>query len=146
MNRRGFSLLEILVILAIVGILAGIVTIAGRAILRGQENRSSLYSMRQIFWQGASAASSRGLNLTLVRSGDVVQVIDPAKPVASQVIRKIELSDDATLNLPQGTIATFSPTGKVSIDSSNNPFTFSANGKNYRFTVTLIGEVKLEPL
>lgn len=144
MNKRGFSLLEILVILAIIGVLAGIVTIGSRAILRGQENRSSLYSMRQIFWQGASAATSRGLNLRLERDGDFVRVIDPANP--ARPIREVELSGDATLSLPQGSIATFSPTGKVSIASANNPFTFSADGKTYRFTVSLIGEVKLEPL
>jgi prepilin-type N-terminal cleavage/methylation domain-containing protein len=145
-KQRGFSLLEILVVLAIVGILAGLVAVGSRAILRGQENRSSLYSMRQIFWQGASAASSRGLSLSLVRSGDVIQVIDPLKPSSSQLIRKVELSDDATLSLPQGAIATFSPTGKVTIASANNPFTFTADGKTYRFTVSLIGEIKLEPL
>jgi prepilin-type N-terminal cleavage/methylation domain-containing protein len=145
-KQRGFSLLEILIVLAIIGILAGLIAVGSRAILRGQENRSSLYSMRQIFWQGASSAASRGLNLNLVRSGDVIQVIDPLKPSSSQLIRKVELSDDATLSLPQGTIATFSPTGKVIIAAANNPFTFTADGKTYRFTVSLIGEVRLEPL
>lgn len=141
MKQRGFSLLEILVILAILGILAGLIAIGSRAILRGQENRSSLYSMRQIFWQGASAASSRGERLELVRSGDELEV----RPVGdTKVIRRVELSRDVTLSLPQGQIATFNPSGKVTIAPANNPFTLQTDGKTYTFNVSLIGEVKFE--
>jgi prepilin-type N-terminal cleavage/methylation domain-containing protein len=140
-NKRGFSLLEILVVIAIIAVLAGLVTIGSRAILRGQENRSSLYSMRQIFWQGASAASSRGEVLELVRTGDVLEV----RPVSgTKVVRRVELSKDATLSLPTGQIAIFSPSGKVTIPVANNPFTLQSDGKTYTFNVSLIGEVKFE--
>lgn len=144
MNKRGLSLLEILIVIAIIAILAGLVAIGSRAILTGQQNRSALYSMRQIFWQGASAASSRGEQLELVRSGDVLEIRPIATP--SKKVRTIELSGDATLNLPQGQIATFAPSGKVTIAPANNPFTFQTDGKTYRFNVSLIGEVKFEAL
>jgi type II secretory pathway pseudopilin PulG len=143
-NKRGLSLLEILVIIAIIAVLAGLIAIGSRAILTGQQNRSSLYSMRQIFWQGASAATSRGLILRLERAGDIIRVVNPEKP-ADAPVRKVELSRDSTLSLGDGEIATFSPTGKVTM-TNGNTFTLSADGKSYRFTVSLIGEVKLEPL
>jgi prepilin-type N-terminal cleavage/methylation domain-containing protein len=141
-NKRGFSLLEILVVIAILAVLAGLIAIGSRAILTGQQNRSALYSMRQIFWQGASAASSRGEQLELVRSGNVLEIRPIATP--SKKVRTIELSGNATLNLPQGRIATFAPSGKVSIAPANNPFTLQSDGKTYRFNVSLIGEVKFE--
>jgi prepilin-type N-terminal cleavage/methylation domain-containing protein len=141
-KQRGFSLLEILVVLAILGILAGLIAVGSRAILTGQQQRSSLYSMRQIFWQGASAASSRGEQLELVRSSDVIQVRTVASPV--KVIRRVELSRGVTLSLPQGQIATFSPSGKVTIPNTNNPFTLQSDGKTYTFNVSMIGEVKFQ--
>jgi prepilin-type N-terminal cleavage/methylation domain-containing protein len=141
-KQRGFSLLEILVILAVLGILAGLIAIGSRAILTGQQNRSALYSMRQIFWQGASAAASRGEGLELFRSSDLVQVRTLATP--PKVVRQIELSGDVTLSLPQGQIATFSPSGKVTIANTNNPFTLQSKGKTYTYNVSMIGEVKFQ--
>jgi prepilin-type N-terminal cleavage/methylation domain-containing protein len=141
-KQRGFSLLEILVVLAIVGILAGLIAVGSRAILRGQQNRSSLYSMRQIFWQGASAAASRGEQLELFRSGGEIHVRTIASP--SKVLRRVELSRDVILSLPQGQIATFSPSGKVTIPIANNPFTLQSDGKTYTFNVSMIGEVKFQ--
>jgi prepilin-type N-terminal cleavage/methylation domain-containing protein len=141
-KQRGFSLLEVLLVLAVVGILAGLVAIGGRAILVSQQNRSALYSMRQIFWQGASAAASRGELLELVRTADVLEVRPLSTP--TKIVRRVELSGDATLNLAAGQIATFSPSGKVTIPPANNPFTVQSQGKTYTFTVSLIGEVKFE--
>ncbi len=142
MNKRGFSLLEILVVISIIGVLAGIGAIGSRAILRGQENRSSLYSMRQIFWQGASAASSRGEVLELFRSSDEIQVRTTVAP--TKIIRRVELSNDVTLSLPQGQIALFNPSGKVTIPVTNNPFTLQSGGKTYTYNVSMIGEVKFQ--
>jgi prepilin-type N-terminal cleavage/methylation domain-containing protein len=39
-NKRGLSLLEILVVIAIIAILAGLVAIGSRAILTGQQTRA----------------------------------------------------------------------------------------------------------
>jgi prepilin-type N-terminal cleavage/methylation domain-containing protein len=142
-NRRGLSLLEILVVIAIIAVLAGLIAVGSRAILTGQQNRSSLYSMRQIFWQGASAATSRGEPLELVVDNEKVEVRTVKTPV--KVVRRVELSNDANLSLSNGTVASFSPTGKVTM-TNGNTFTLTTDGKSYRFTVSLIGEVKLEPL
>jgi hypothetical protein len=77
-----------------------------------------------------------------VRSGNVLEIRPIATP--SKKVRTIELTGDATLNLPQGQIATFAPSGKVVIPPVNNPFTLQSDGKTYRFDVSLIGEVKFE--
>jgi hypothetical protein len=126
-------------VLAILGILFGLGAVGSRTILRGQQNRSSLYSVRQIFWQGASAAASRGVPLTLTYTSGGLEVKE-----GSKVIRTVELSKDTTLSLPKGQIATFSPSGKATITAGTNPFTLTTEGKTYSFTVSLIGEVKME--
>ena len=81
------------------------------------------------------------LSPELVRSGSELEV----RPVGdTKVIRRVELSRDVTLSLPQGQIATFNPSGKVTIAPANNPFTLQTDGKTYTFNVSLIGEVKFE--
>ncbi|MBW7929664.1 MAG: prepilin-type N-terminal cleavage/methylation domain-containing protein, partial [Fimbriimonadaceae bacterium] len=74
----GFSLSEILIVLAIVGTLAGVGFVFGRQILQGQQNRSAINTVQQSVWQGATAAASRGITAELFRNGRVLQVRNQA--------------------------------------------------------------------
>lgn len=139
-NRQGLSLIEILIILAVLSIIFSFVAVGSRTILQGQEERASLTSVQTIFWQGATAAASRGETLELVRAGPILSVIEKD---SGKTVRKEELSDEVELSLPDGKVATFIAPGKVSM-ASGNSFTLKANETTYLMTVSLIGEVKKE--
>jgi prepilin-type N-terminal cleavage/methylation domain-containing protein len=139
-KRSGFTLLEIIAVLAIIGVTFTIGAIGSRAILRGQEFSATLRSIKQLFWQGATIASSRSINLELVRTGSTLQV---RRIGTTTVYRTVTLPTGFTSNLPDGQLATFTPPGKVTMATSiSNPFTASFNNSTYQLTVTQIGEVK----
>lgn len=142
-NHAGFSVVELLIVLAIVGTLAGVGFVFGRQILQGQENRSAINTVQQSVWQGATAAASRGITAELFRNGRVLQVRNQA---TSAVIRSFELPPDVVFNLPDGASLVFTPPGKIDLGSMANlpSLTLQANGKTYSLQVSLIGEVKVE--
>lgn len=139
----GFSVVELLIAVAIIGVLAGVGFVSGRQILQGQQNRSAINTIQQSVWQGATAAASRGITAELFRNGRVLQVRNQA---TSAVIRSFELPPDVVFNLPDGASLVFTPPGKIDLGSMANlpSLTLQANGKTYSLQVSLIGEVKVE--
>ncbi|AEB11452.1 prepilin-type N-terminal cleavage/methylation domain-containing protein [Marinithermus hydrothermalis] len=142
LKQQGFTLIEFLIVATILGVALSIAAFEGWRMLRGQEQRAAVSSVQQLFWQGATAAASRGARLELVRVGRVLEVRAEAD---GRVLRRFELPDGVTTNLPEGRLAVFTPPGRVNLAASfPNPFTVRAGGRTYRFTVSLIGEVKAE--
>jgi len=140
----GLTILELLLVVAVLGILLSIGIPWAAGLLKGQEAHSSLNSLRQAFWQGATLASSRGERLELVRSGNSLLLRPQGR---TQVLRRWDLSQEVSTDLPPGQLAVFTPPGKVELSPSfPNPFTVRAKGKSYRYLVSRIGEVKVEPL
>lgn len=140
----GITLIELLVVLAILGAVVGVGFVSGVHILRGQQNVSALDSFQQSVWQGATAAASRGLTTELYRDGSTLTV----REVGGPVLRTFELPAGVSTNLPQGSSLHFTPPGKVdpaTLAALPDPLTITANGTTYRVTISLIGEVRLEP-
>lgn len=139
----GFTFLELLVVMAIIGVLAGLGFVSGRQILRGQQNRSAINTIQQAVWQGATAAASRGITAELYRDGRTLAIRDKAD---SRVIRDFELPADVQFSLPAGASLVFTPPGKVDLASLENlpALTLNTNGQAYTMKVSLIGEVKME--
>jgi len=141
-RSKGFTLLELLIVVAIVGVVLGIGFINGRETLRKQEESAALRTVQQSVWQGATSAASRGIRTKLVKSGDNLIISD----TDNNKIRTFELPKDMTTNLPEGDILIFTPPGKVdetSLAQLSN-LTITVNGKTYKLTISLIGEVKAE--
>lgn len=140
---RGFTLLELIVVMAILGVAAGIGIAQIRNIGQRQQALATVDQIRQLFWQGATAAASRGgTNFLLVRSGNTLQV---QSQVDGSVLRSVTLPNGVSCSLSNGTLATFTSPGKVIFSSSfpaNRQFTISAAGQTFTLTATLIGEVR----
>lgn len=142
--QAGFSLVEMLIILAVMGIIGGISVFSYRQVQMGQEARAAITSIRLILAHGATAASSRGLTLNLVKSGNNLQVqTTDSTPI---VVTKETLPSAIAAQLPAtNPILSFSSVGRVLFPPGfANPITVTSRGRTYTLTVSLIGEVKME--
>lgn len=142
-RRAGFSVLELLIALAIAAVVAGIVVLAGRPIVRGQEGQAALRSVQQSVWQGATSAASRGVRTSLVLAGSDLEVRNAE---SNELIRRFELPDDVSLNVEQGQILAFTPPGKVdetTLAGLPDPFQITSQQGTYDLQVSLIGEVRM---
>lgn len=138
----GITILELLIVLAVLGLVLGIGFFNARRALVGSQERAAVQTVRQSIWQGATAASSRGRPITLVRTGNAFQLVD-----GDTIIRSDDLPDGVTTNLAQGTLLEFSPPGKVTADSlagfmERDPW-IGGEGRTQRIEVSVIGEVRV---
>lgn len=140
-DQCGLSMVELLIVLAIIGIIAGVAALNGRRVVQGQEDAASLRSVRQAIWQGATAASSRGERIVLRRTGSRLSLVSQG----GQRVRTFDLSPRVTTSLPEGAILTFTPPGRIDLASYHalpQPITVTTTQGTYQLIVSLIGEVK----
>ncbi len=141
---NGITVLELLIVVAILGILAGLVAINGRRVLQGQEERAAITSIQQTVWQGATAAAARGVVVRLTRSGDEFVLSDTD---SGAVLKRFELPRNVTSNWPDGQELEFTPPGKVDVDTLDalpDPLTVTTSTRTTGLTISLIGEVRAE--
>lgn len=144
MQRKGFTILELLIMTGVLGIIFGVGIGSINKIGQRQQAASSIGVLRQIFAQGASAASSRGgTSLVLVKSGSIIKV--QTTDSTPKVIRSYTLPTGVSTDLVDGTLVTFTAPGKLNFTNlfpTSRQFTVTANGQTTTLTVTLIGEVR----
>jgi prepilin-type N-terminal cleavage/methylation domain-containing protein len=143
-KQRGFSLLEMLVILAVLGILLGIAIFAGRDIIRKQNELQSVNQIRQLLWQAGTTVNARGTSGKLSRTGNVLKVLDVN---SGKTLVEATLDSKVVSNLPIGDSLVFLSSGRIesaTLDSLPDPLTVTAAGKTFKLTVSVIGEIKAE--
>ena len=141
-DSRGFSLVEILIVLGVLSIALGIVFFVGRTILERQSQRSAISQIRQAIWQASSTSTSRNKELAMVRSGDTLELRTTVTPITTVQSYKFP---SGTLNLVPASpnvMLSFQPSGLVSFPTSTNLFSIKANGTTYTLEVTQIGETR----
>lgn len=146
MRRKGFTVVELLIVLAIIGIVGAIGFINGRTIAEGRRADASLATLQQSIWQGASAAASRGRSVELVRAGFEL-VLREAD--SGDVIRTLEMDDAIETNLPSGVALLFLPPGKVertTLSALPDDLYLQTPDRRYGLQVSLIGEVRAEAI
>lgn len=137
----GVTMIELLIVLAILGVVLALGVFNGRQALASRQEQAAINTIRQSIWQGATAASSRGRTVTLNRTGRILEL-----RAGEAIIRRDELPSGITINLPQGIVLEFNPPGKVVPETltalmDTNP-SVSAGGRTYLLEVSLIGEVR----
>lgn len=142
LGRSGFTLIEVLIVMAIIGVMAGVVVMSGRPIVRGQDALAAVKTMQQSVWQGATMAASRGVRTRLELNG---RFLDVVREDNSQRVRRFELPATASLNTSNNPLLVFTPPGKVDVASLNllpSNLTLTVDGKAYLLEISLIGEVR----
>lgn len=139
---EGLTILELLIVAAIIGVMAGLVVMSGRPVVRGQEAASAVRTVQQSVWQGATMAASRGVSTELALSGGslVVRRLDNG-----QEVRRFELPDETSLNVEDGPLLVFTPPGKVdetTLPDPDDPLKLTVRDRTYTLEISLIGEVR----
>jgi len=139
---EGLTILELLIVAAIIGVMAGLVVMSGRPVVRGQEAASAVRTVQQSVWQGATMAASRGVSTELALSGGslVVRRLDNG-----QEVRRFELPDETSLNVEDGPLLVFTPPGKVdeaTLPDADDPLKLTVRDRTYTLEISLIGEVR----
>lgn len=139
-RTEGITLLELLLVLALLGIVVSLGFFNGRRALAVQQETAAINSIRQSVWQGATAAAASGRKTELVRDGRRLVVHEPER---NRVIRTEELPSGVATNLPSGTVLVFTPPGRVaSLDAIPDPLWVQAGDRRYHLELSVIGEVR----
>lgn len=134
------TLLEILVVLALLGIVAALGVMGWRTLLQREQARSALASVQQALWQGATAASARGADLVLRWDGDELLLVD----ASDRELRRWDFPADTSTTLQQGDIVAFTPPGMIEdLEALPDPFSVSVDDRTAVLAVSLIGETKV---
>lgn len=141
-NQIGASIVEILIVVAILAVVAGFAIPNLRTVLQGSEERAAIQSIQQTVWQGATAAAARGVEITLTRTGGDFVLRNTE---SNQVLKTFTLPSGVSSNWPQLEVVTFTPPGKVdptSLEGFPAELSITANGRTTRLEISLIGEVR----
>jgi prepilin-type N-terminal cleavage/methylation domain-containing protein len=141
-NKMGFTMLELLIVIAIVSILASVTFVSGRQIMRGQEQAAVLSQFKQAISRGASTASARGKAVTFKRDNGNFILFEK---VSLKELQRFTLPDGVTINVPNGNILEFQSNGLINnLSSLPNPLTIVTSSKTYNIKISLIGEMKAQ--
>ena len=147
-HKVGFSLVEILIVLAIVGILATVGFVSSNNIKVKQEEHAAVAMLRQGIAAAATGSAAKGQRLSLVyRSAGKKLVLEDEN---YQTLEEYKFPKSVSSDLDNGDRLEFTPLGWVDSNSLSgsggfpNPITLSTNDKNYHLTISLIAEVKAE--
>lgn len=141
--QSGFSILELLVVLAVLGVVFSLVALTGRIFVQRASERSVVDTFQQAVWQGATAAAARGFPTELVLDADELLL---RRVSTGEVVRRFELDGNAAWNVADGQMLVFTPPGAVdeaTLAALPDPIEIVAAGTTYRLEVSLIGEVRV---
>ena len=147
-RTSGFTLLELLIVVAVLGIILALVTFQFRKIEARQTESAFYASLERLFWEASTAAASRGRSLTLRRNGD--RLVVRLRSAPRTMIRELEIPEGIEVNLPEGALAVFTPPGRVRFKPA---FPRECQAPSFKVTtrqgdercyrVSLIGEVEV---
>lgn len=134
-------MIELLIVIAIIGIILGFGVFNGRQALTSQQERAAVNSIRQSAWQGATAASARGVAVWMTLEEGELLLRQGSND--GRVIRREELPQGLETNIPSGTLLVFTPPGKVRPDTLPAPgeYWVGASGRTLELEFSMIGEV-----
>lgn len=148
-QQSGFSMIEIMLVVAIVGIIASIGFVQGRRLLNKQTESSTITAITQTLARGSSAASARGEEVILRKSGNQLFLVR-----GTDSFGFVDIPASATLKTKAGValaanidLLSYSPKGLIdATDIANNfsPLQLITADKSYKLTASIIGDMKVE--
>lgn len=143
--RRGFSLLELLVVVALVAVFASVTFVSGRRVMQSQDELAAISIMKQSLIRAATAATSRGKEMELSHNNSVISL---KESLSQKEVQRFDLPKNSQLNLSSGSFLVFRENGQIhpaSLNALPQPLILSTHSKSYTLSISLIGEMKAEP-
>ncbi|XOB98009.1 prepilin-type N-terminal cleavage/methylation domain-containing protein [Deinococcota bacterium DY0809b] len=141
-KRRGFTLLELLLVLALASIVLGLGAVSFQSAMARERAKGAVSDLRQAVWGGASFAASRGEEYSLVFDGS--KTVRLVRSKDGKVVRTVELPDSVTLDEPAGELMRFTSPGMVKFNANVGRFLdLTVDGKTQQLEVSKIGEVRV---
>lgn len=140
----GFTLVEVIVVIAIVAIVVTIGWATGRNVTRDRGEVAAINSLQQTVWQGATAAAARGSIVTMRLEGrDLLLRLGSGS--SGQVLRRETIPAEVSTNMPQGEVLRFTPPGKIDLASlaTAQDYYMQTSSKRSEFEFSVIGEVRV---
>lgn len=138
-SQKGFTFIELLVTLAIVGILAGVGGVTIHNLIADQDQTATPYVITSLVTASTAYARAHQIPLAIVRSSDVLQTTDisTSAPLTGY---SIQLPLNTSSDMPQGTVWFISSTGLVSLPAGIPiAYTFTAPRHTYLIRVAADG-------
>lgn len=138
-KKSGITILELLIALAILGVVAGIGVMNGRRAAQVQSARGAVATFQQSVWQGATAAASRGLTVELNRTDAGLALVASD----GRIVREYELPEEVDISA-DNPILRFLPPGKVDLSTLDrlDDLVIDTGYGSYSVEISLIGEVR----
>lgn len=139
-RTNGFSLVELLAVILIVGVVLSIALFNARGIREGEAARGTATAFQQMLWQAGTAASARFEPVVLSRQGSkfVLQ-----GQTSQEVIRSEEIPVTVSTTFPTDKTLLFIPSGRIdsaSFAAINSPITIKGSKITYTVNFTVIGD------
>lgn len=146
-HDAGISLIELIVVIGVLAIALSLTAILGRAIAQRASERSTVNTVQQAVWQGATLSAARGFRTELARVEGELQI---RRLADGDILRRFELDRNASVNF-DGQVLVFTPPGSITPESlealrdlDGGGIRITAGGATYTLEVSLIGEVRVE--
>ncbi len=144
MKRSGFSLLELLIVVALIGVFASLTVISGTKVMKNQDELASISILKQSLTTATTAASSRGKALELSIQGASLSLKETG---STKPLRQFELPKHTSLNVSNGIFLKITPAGRIepsSLTALPSSLELTTQGVKYTLSISLIGELKAE--
>lgn len=142
-STGGFTVVELLIVVAIIGVVVGIGVINGRRVKDNQDDAASVRSLQQTVWQGATAAAARGRVVTM-RLEESELMLRVGSGASGQIVRREALPKGVSTNMPQGEVLIFTPPGKIESLEGKQAFYLESSRGRSNIEFSIIGEVRIK--
>lgn len=144
MNGRqgGFTLLEMLIVLAIAGVLMGVGLNAIRQVQRGGQENAFVTNLSLSIKGAASYAASRRTQVTMIRAGDVVRFVNASSEQIEDG-QGIRIPSTVNTNIPDGAALTFGPNGSVTARAVPQPLMIASQDREWAMQISTIGDTRV---
>jgi len=134
---KGFSLIEILVVIAILSVFASLTFVSGRRVMQSQDQLAAISILKQSLIRASLSANAKGKQLELKQTGSSIKLIDGTK-----TLEQFDLPQGFSVNWPD---LVFRESGLIDVTSlGSNTILLQGPQQTYELKISLIAEMKAE--